>query len=538
MSVRTPGFLSEPKVEFLTAVLEKLRQGMLEVPRFQRPFVWSDDKQLELLRSVREGLPIGSLMIWQTRAAVAASEQLGERRLPRSTEALHHYLLDGQQRMATLYGALVPPAPEEPEPSLAAYFDLEENDFVLLPTGEEAHTVGEHGDERQRKRYLPLTLVLDSMKLRRWRRDLPEEVADGWIERSDEVATAFKDYKLATITIATDDLDKAIRTFERVNTQGTQMSGVHMVHALSWSDRFDMLDELEGLRKEHLADIGWDEIDDERILDVCRARLGLPLDGSLGDRLARELRARPAALREAVEDIARAARFLSAHCHVLSPRLLPYRQQLLVLAVALRAAPEPEMTATGRLIAWFWVSTLTGWFEGEGVAARNRLRESLEQITDIAEGRRKQPFGQRTERRPLGPTFNIKAGRGRALVLLMSSLRPRLVSGGEVNLGALLDQKRLDVAWMLPRERVGEEHASPGNRFLLPVPAVAELRRVLTDPARPWSQLEATARSHAVTEDARKMLLQGCPQEFVSRRRRELDDQEERMLRSHLDALD
>lgn len=537
MSVRTPGFLSEPKVESLPTILDRLRQGKLEIPRFQRPFVWNDDKQLELLRSVREGLPIGSLMIWQTRLAVAAAEQLGERHLPRSVEPIHHYLLDGQQRMATLYGALVPLEVGEPAPSQVAYLDLERNDFVLLTPGEDDQGEDDDG-EKPRKRYLPLSLVLDSMKLRRWRRDFPEEVADAWTDRSDEVATAFKDYKLATITIATDEIDKAIRTFERVNTQGTQMSGVHMVHALSWSESFDMLDEMESLRREHLADIGWEEIDDERILDVCRVHLGLPLDSSLGDRLARELRAQPAVLRAAVVDIARAARFLGEHCDVRAPRLLPYRQQLLVVARALRAVQEPTSMVAGRLIAWFWVSTLTGWFEGEGIAARTRLRESLEQIVDIGSGKRKHPFGQRTERRPLGPTFSLKSGRGKALVLLLSSLRPRMATGAEVELGSLLDGERLEVPWMLPRERLGDEHASPGNRFLVPVSGISELRRLLTDPARPWTALAAIARSHAITEDARGMLLRGDWRGFVNRRRRELDEQEERMLRAHLAALD
>lgn len=534
MSVRTPGFLSEPKVESLPAILEKIRQGKLEVPRFQRPFVWSDDKQLELLRSVREGLPIGSLMIWETTIAVAAAEHLGERRLPRSPEPIHRYLLDGQQRAATLYDALVPLEPGEPAPSQAAYLDLAMNDFVLRARrGED-----EGGDgEGEAKRYLPLHLVLDSMKLRRWRRDFPEQVADAWTERSDEVATAFKDYKLPTITIATDDLDKAIRTFERVNTQGTQMSGVHMVHALSWSPDFNLMDEMEALRRERLAEIGWAEIDDERILDVCRVRLGLPLERTLGDELARELRANPEVLRGAVGDIARAARFLGDHCGVSDPRLLPYRQQLLVLAAALRAAPAPTEGMIGRLIAWFWVSTLTGWFEGEGVGAMMRLRESLAQIVDVAEGRREAPFGERTERLPIGPTFTLRRGRSRALVLLLSSLRPRHANGAEVRVAPLLDGDRLEVAWMLPREHLGDEHASPGNRFLLPLSAIGPMRRLLTDPSRSWESLRAIAESHAITEDARAMLLSGDPRGFVRRRRRELDEQEERLLRAQLAAL-
>ncbi|MCC6556731.1 MAG: DUF262 domain-containing protein [Polyangiaceae bacterium] len=525
MTVRAPGFLSEPKIQFLTAVLEELRKGMLEVPRFQRPFVWNDEKQLELLRSVRDGLPVGSLMIWETRRAVAASEWLGERRLPSSTEPVHRYLLDGQQRMATLYAALVPVAEHEAPPPRMAYIDLENDDFILCAPGE------------VEPRYLALSLLLDSIKLRRAQRTFPDEVAEAWIERSDAVAAAFKDYKLAIVVITTDELDTAIRTFERVNSQGTQMSRVHMIHALSWSEGFHLLDEMEKLRQELLAELGWDEIDDERILDVCRLRLGLPLDGKLGDKLAAELRRQPSVLRAAIEDITVAARFLVDKCNVRSPRLLPFRQQLLVLAVALRAAPTPPPDVEGRLIAWFWVSTLTGWFAGEGVAARRRLLESLDEIVDIGKGLRKHPFGAR-ERQPLGPTFDIRTARGRALVLLLASLRPRLPSGEEVALDPLLGGDPVEVAWMIPRDHLATDHGSPGNRFLLPVRRVAELRRCLADAAgHPWAAIERIAGSHAIHENARALLVCGDERGFVAARRAALDDLEERALRSHRDAL-
>lgn len=526
MTVRAPGFLSEPKVEFLSAVLEELRKGVLELPRFQRPFVWDETKQLELLRSVREGLPIGSLMIWKTRAVVSASDRLGERRLPTSAELTHRYLLDGQQRMATLYAALVPLAPDEATPARTAYLDLEADDFVLLAEGEE------------QPRHLLLSILVDTFKLRRASRAFPDEVAEAWIERSDGVAAAFKDYKLATISIATDDLDVAIRTFERVNTQGTQMSGVHMIHALSWSENFHLLDQMEEFRLASLASIGWGEIDDERILDVVRLRLGLPLDKPLSDRLARELRTRPHVLQDAVADIARTAVFLGENCHVRSPRLLPFRQQLLVLSVAFRTFPQPAPDISGRLQAWFWVSSLTDWFAGEGTAATARMRESLDDIVNIALGARKHPFGQRV-RRPLGPTFNLRASRGRSLVLLLASLHPLLGTGHDVDLDALLDGDRVEVAWMIPRAHLGDDHASPGNRFLVPVRHVAELRHRLQDTtAYPWFAIEPIARSHAIPEDARKMLARGDYRGFVNARRMELDKQEALRLQSDLTVLE
>lgn len=523
MTVRAAGFFSEPKVQFLQSILEEIKTGALEVPRFQRPFVWDDDRQLELLRSVREGLPIGSLMIWQTTAVVSATELLGERRLPKSTALIHRYLLDGQQRMATLYAALVPLAPDEDVPARTAYFDIEANDFVLC------------APEEVEEKHLQLSVVLDSVKLRRVQRAFPDEVADRWIERSEEVAAAFKDYKLPTISIATDELDVAIRTFERVNTQGAKMSGVHMVHALSWSESFHLLDSMASLREEVLAPLGWGEIDDERILDLCRLRLGLPLDSSMGERLARELRQRPTVLREAIDDVARVAVFVR-QCHVWSPRLLPYRQQLLVLSVPLRESPALNDDANGRLIAWFWASTLTGWFAGEGNAARLRLREALEDILVICSGTRSRPFGNRTRRQPLGLTFDVRTGRGRALVLLLATLKPQLPNGAPVELSAFLSGDQLELPWLVSRNLAQGDHGSPGNRFLLPVSSVGALWQYLKQ--RPWAVVCRVAATHAITEAAHNAFVAGDMRRFLEQRRSDLDSYEDRWLRMQLDALD
>ncbi len=526
MTVQTPGFLSEPKIHSLLALLKMLNTGELEVPRFQRPFVWDDDRQLELLRSVRDGLPIGSLMIWETRTHISASDRLGDRALPASDAAIHKYLIDGQQRLATLYSALVPLGEGEAIPAESAYFDLVLDDFVMLSPKE----VG--------AQHLDLRLVLDSVRFRKAQRAFAEEVEDLWIERSDRVATAFKDYQLATVTLKTDDLALVIRTFERVNTQGVQMSRVHMIHALSWSETFHLTERLEALRVERLSDLGWAELDDERILDACRLRLGLPFDDKQPDRLARLLQANPEELDRAVEDLARAALFLRDRCHVRTPRLLPFRQQLLVLARALAEVSAEDDTVAGRLDAWFWVSSLTGWFEGgEGAAARGRLQSALDTIVAIARGEHRSPFGARTERKPIGPVLNLNAGRGLVLVLLLTANRPLRADGQVVDLGVLLDHDRVKLAWLFSYEHLRATAASPGNRFLLAGSEAPALRRLLKG-SLPWESVRLVAESHVITPAARDLLVRNDAEGFVKARRAALDALEEEWLRNYLSVLE
>jgi len=522
VTVRAANFLRDPRVEYLSALLEQLREGALQVPRFQRPFVWDESRELELLRSVRDGIPIGSLMVWETQVAVSASETLGERSLPKSARTPHRYLLDGQQRMATLFAALVPLAEGEAAPDRQAWFDLELDDFVFLPTG------------AARAQHLDLRIVLDTVKLRRATRQFPEAREELWIERSDAVAAAFSAYKLAALTIATDEVEIAVRTFERINTQGAKMSGVDLIHALTWSEGFHLNDRLESIRDERLGALGWGLIDDERILDACRLELELPLNDRGSDVLALRLKQEPNALTRAADHLARAVVFLREECLVRSPRLLPFRHQLLVVTEAMRRGQALSAEARGRLIAWFWVSTLTGWFEGDGARAKQRLDTTLRDIAAIVNGTVKLPFGDRTERTPLGPTLNTQSARGRALVLLLVNAGPLRANGDRVDLDAFLDRDQLSLAWMFPRDRVGAGYASPGNRFILSGQEVSEVRRELLNPRATWDAVRARAESHRINERAWGHLRSGRGEDFVSERRALLNQDEDAWLASSL----
>ena len=69
----------------------------LTLPKYQRNFVWTDQKRKELIHSLRNGFPIGTLIVRKT---------VGMTRIPRESggfvEAETYELLDGLQRSTTL----------------------------------------------------------------------------------------------------------------------------------------------------------------------------------------------------------------------------------------------------------------------------------------------------------------------------------------------------------------------------------------------------------------------------------------------------
>ena len=83
-------------------LLDDLRTEQLVVPNFQRDFEWIRSKQHRLAASVLCGLPIGGMVMFSGRATDFAHRRLCSIKPLVTSRTQVTYLLDGQQRLATL----------------------------------------------------------------------------------------------------------------------------------------------------------------------------------------------------------------------------------------------------------------------------------------------------------------------------------------------------------------------------------------------------------------------------------------------------
>ncbi len=85
----------------LNVILNQIDMGALALPRFQRGYVWKRPHVSNLVRSLYKGYPVGSLLIWETQAT--QQDIRGDQSLAPGS---HKLLLDGQQRVTSLYGII------------------------------------------------------------------------------------------------------------------------------------------------------------------------------------------------------------------------------------------------------------------------------------------------------------------------------------------------------------------------------------------------------------------------------------------------
>src|SRR5437773_8428969 len=88
----------------LNKLLEDCHRGVIQLPDFQRSWVWDEDRIKSLIASVSRAFPIGALMTLETGGPVNFKPRPVEGAPPEAKQ-LHprSLLLDGQQRMTSMY---------------------------------------------------------------------------------------------------------------------------------------------------------------------------------------------------------------------------------------------------------------------------------------------------------------------------------------------------------------------------------------------------------------------------------------------------
>jgi len=530
----THAFFGEPRMPRLSKLLQEVKQGEILIPKFQRPFVWDDDQRLALMGSIYSGYPIGAMIVWRTQKHdLATYENLGPFRLPQAKDPslVRQYLLDGHQRMTTLFAALGPGLYEDEElPNVAddhddsapwrIYFDLESQDkepFCLVPAYAPS-----------RPTLLRLDILLDPYKLNDFGLNLQKAGYDRkMVNRVHSIAEKFRDYQIPVMPIATEDLEQVTVSFKRINSSGSSMSEVHMVNALGHGRKFDLLEKLAEV-SETLKPVGWEHFGNQMILHACKLRLGMELYRDDAEVLAAKLAGQQDVFQQAASDIVRAARVLDSIAGVRTPRSLPYRYQALLIADALHEldGDEPSDEIKSQLRKWFWATTLSEYFSG---ITNSRLERARLHLHEVVAGKGNAVPPDLRERIVLPVRqFNYSHARCRGIALLLAEQGPVTLDPANqrtMDGFALLGTYGADALVKLVRENELDESVrhrarGPENRFLVEPTRANSVQDLRLHPTPFESR---TLASHRVDKETMEALADGDIAEFLRLRRQGIE---------------
>lgn len=222
-------------------ILDYIDNGHMALPEFQRGYVWNRDQVRGLFDSLYRRHPIGGLLVWATESKTAAHR--GDGALAAGVVKL---LLDGQQRMTSLYGVIRGKGPEFFDGNLKTFtglrFHLEKEIFMF---------------------YLPMKMKDDPLWIDVT--DLMQKGNDGMgaliaeISRQPELAPKMSEYigrlsnllaikdielHIEEVTGTDKTLDVVVDIFNRVNSGGTKLSKGDLALAkicAEWPDARDIM---------------------------------------------------------------------------------------------------------------------------------------------------------------------------------------------------------------------------------------------------------------------------------------------------------
>lgn len=430
----------KPDILRIEELVKDVKTGDIKLPKFQRPFVWKKSDMLKLLDSVYKGYPIGSVLLWLTREKLASERKIADLTInERSDEYPTNYLLDGQQRLSTLCGALYWNG-QDKSSIWNIVFDVEKEVFL-------------HPKDPMPKTYFPLNKIIETQDfLAQCRTFDVLEKKDLYYKRAERLLNSIKDYKIAAVKIGDMSLDEVAPIFERINSSGRQLTMVDLMRAATWKGGFDLNDAIGSVRKACEEKYFYD-IKELHILRSISAASGLGIHKEdiekLRDKDSQKL---IQASKNCVGAYQLAVDFLSTELPLTSINYLPYALQLTYLVEFFRISPNPSILQRKALIKWFWESSLCRQYGASNTAL---IASDLKKVRDFANDT-KDNFGVSNELKIstlFSDTFALNKATSTTLALLLAHRRPRSILDGSLidTRKALAIPNRLEFHHIFPR---------------------------------------------------------------------------------------
>ncbi len=264
----------------LYKLLEECQSGILQLPDFQRSWVWDEERIKSLLASISRSFPVGALMTLNTGGSVNFKPRPVEGAPAEAKNALpHSLLLDGQQRMTSMYqvtlrGKVVETVTPKNK-KVKRWFYMDISKALDATVDREEAIVGVPEDRRIRTDFgrevvldlstseneykalmYPVTQVFDWDRWQDgfdqyWRGDSNESVRETFRKFKREVLENFKYYRVPVITLDRSTSKEAVCVvFEKVNTGGKPLDAFELVTAMYAAEGHE-------LRKDWYGDDGY-----------------------------------------------------------------------------------------------------------------------------------------------------------------------------------------------------------------------------------------------------------------------------------------
>ena len=369
-----------PTSEKLRFLLESIHNREVALPDFQRDFVWDPQATEELIESICQNFPAGSLLRIKNSKGIffAPREVAGAPALDGNRPS--YLILDGQQRLTSLYQAFYGKGTHKYFIHLGGLIeDMDLEDCVFYERASRAERrYGKitkqaetltfpfaflFGETCGFEEWLDQVLELrpedggDMKELKKKLRDVRKQ----WI-------SPVEDYEFPMVTLAEETSDSAVCTiFETLNRTGVKLSVFDLLAARFWPEDVRLRDLWEQAENDFpiISDFDIDPYYVLQSVSLFTAKAAPSC--KRGDVLKMDVSQIREGWSPIVTGLANSLHMLRDDCGVILPKWLPYNTILIPLTALLAYAADATGPDVGsirnKLKKWFWCSVFGQAYE-------------------------------------------------------------------------------------------------------------------------------------------------------------------------------
>ncbi len=361
-----------PTAEKIDRLISRINSGDIRIPAFQRAYVWKQNQILDLLDSIVKNYPVGSVLLWSTSEHLKHTRNIAGYQIPENDlEYPVNYVLDGQQRISSIYATFS--GKTEQDPNTAAYnpdLDIFEiyYDFISKSFKPKNEIDTSSINVIYLRNFLNGAKLIESLKT----------MNPAYHTEAQELYSKFINYELPVVTIKNREKSEVGIIFERINNTGTRLTTLDLMTAWTWTDDFHLLESITILLE---------ELDEKNFGDLTQIILLQAISGIIQNDTTTQ--AITGLTGEQVRDnwdgfcesLRKGIDFLSTELNCSHQDFLPAQQQIVSICKFFSLPGTVTSEQLKELRKWFWKTSFSNRYStGQTTIKMNVDVEAIEKI--------------------------------------------------------------------------------------------------------------------------------------------------------------
>lgn len=375
----------------LVDLMRDIHEGRIQLPDFQRGWIWDDNRIRGLIASITRGFPVGAAMFLSYGGDSLHFKYRLFEGISSTNSVPNDLVLDGQQRLTSAYSALygegavrtrtdkgkeiyryyyisIEQALDADADRLDAIISVPETKQLTSDFGRKVELDLTTPNKEYAAKMFPLNIILDPAKTFQWEQaylahygheaNISKEYSDF---KSRIVMPAFQ-YKIPVITLEKDTPKEAVcQVFENVNQGGVSLTVFELVTAIFAMEDFDLRQDWEHRVGTYFSGDLLNVVTSTDFLTACTLLAAYQGKGTVSCKKKDVLNLKLTdykAYADALCEGFREAADLLAEERIFARREIPYTTQLIPLAVLCTLLLEKNQIKSSnvkqRIKQWYW----------------------------------------------------------------------------------------------------------------------------------------------------------------------------------------